>query len=380
MHARARFSIPSKASQMENSDMAADDWSLVVGINAYPELGDLNGPESDANDFYAWVTSASGGNVPGNQATLILSSQFNPASFTGANDAKPTVERVQQAFDDLVTKAQANQAAGQGLKVGRRLYLFFAGHGFAPVFDEVVLLMANATRIMAGYHIAGRLFANWYFRSGYFDEVVLFMDCCRESYPKAPLNVPPYIDITAPDAPVIGKRFFGFGSKWSKNSWERMMPDGKVHGVFSYSLLQGLRGAAADPTGNITATSLGAYLYNNMKTFLAPEDVADPDIAKEPDLYYDPNTGNVFIFATVVPEKIPVTIMLPTDATGKTVQILGDKFQSVVSQSVTAAMAPPGKWQVSLLRGTYMVQIVGSASQKVFEVTGTEQGGLCVNL
>jgi hypothetical protein len=63
----------------------------------------------------------------------------------------------------------AGEAHGDGAVVGRRLYLYFAGHGFAPTDTETALLMANATRTRGGHHIPGRSYAEWFYRAGYFN-------------------------------------------------------------------------------------------------------------------------------------------------------------------------------------------------------------------
>src|SRR5215218_7008866 len=117
------------------------------------------------------------------------------------------------------------------MAVGERLYLYFSGHGFEPVAEEAVLLMANATRRRLNYHVPGRVVANAFYRSGFFKEVILLMDCCRDSYPSAHLNVPPFITTTAAEAALDGKRFFGFGTKWSRKSRERVFGN-VTRGVF----------------------------------------------------------------------------------------------------------------------------------------------------
>ena len=43
--------------------MANDDWAVVVGVRLYPDLGDLDGPENDAQAFYDWLVAPEGGDV-----------------------------------------------------------------------------------------------------------------------------------------------------------------------------------------------------------------------------------------------------------------------------------------------------------------------------
>jgi hypothetical protein len=346
--------------------MGDKDWGIVVGVQVYPDLGDLCGPLNDAQAFTAWLTSPTGGGVPQEHTTEILSPNYQQRPKT-ATDAQPTVEAVEDALNRLDDLAQQNSQNGQGLHVGRRLYLYLAGHGFAPKLDEAALLMANATRIRLGYHFPGKLWADWFYRSGYFDEVLLFMDCCREDYPSAPLNFVPYRDVNDPDAVDRARHFYGFATKWSRNAREHAMQDGVVHGVFTAALLAGLNGGAAQPDGSITATSLSSFLYNNTKLFLSQADLTDADKAtiQEPVCDFDTATAESFVIATAAVSKYPVTIHFPQAAVGKKASILGDKF--AVVQATDAA---PADWQVTLLRGLYLVD-AGDGSQKTFEVTGT---------
>jgi hypothetical protein len=348
--------------------MAKEDWGIVVGVGVYPGLSNLDGPENDASAFYDWLVAPDGGAVPPEQVARILSSQFQPPAAT-ARDAEPTNLRVQYAFEDLQGVADANAKAGRPRRVGRRLYVYLSGHGCAPRFGDAALLTANATQLHAGYHILGKLYANWFLRSNFFDQAVLFMDCCRESYPQVPPSLPPWSDITGTDAVDKTRSFYGFGTKWSRLSRERVMEDGKVHGIFTWALMKGLQGAACDPaTGQINATTVGNYLYNNMKTFLTPDDLADPDVPKEPDLEYDNNPNNPIVLATLgaVP-RYSVTINLPANAAGKRVQVLDSKLQLV--DSVSAASPA---WQLQLTRGTYLAQVLELGLQTpAFEVTGT---------
>jgi hypothetical protein len=192
------------------------------------------------------------------------------------------------------------------------------------------------------------------------------MDCCRENYPSSPINPVGYGDITGANQ---GKRFFGFGTKWKKVSWERPMADGKIHGVFTSALLAGLKGAAADVnTSLVTASSLRNYLLNYMKDFLSPEDRQNPDIEEEPDVNDPDNAGDAMVFAQVAPPSYNVKIQMPAGAAGKTARVLsGSKFKLIASTTANGSL-----WTVPLPPGTYMAEIVGDGEGKVFDVRGTE--------
>src|SRR5438045_3103110 len=110
-----------------------EDFAFVVGLNDYPALGPLRGAQADARDFFAWVTDPQGGGIdpdqtrPDRPADLILSSLDAAGGLP--KPARSEVDDVLRKYDRI-----ANQRAQTGgpLKTGRRLYVFFSGHGFAP--------------------------------------------------------------------------------------------------------------------------------------------------------------------------------------------------------------------------------------------------------
>lgn len=351
--------------------MASHDWAIVVGIQCYPALGDLGGPENDAHAFCDWLRDPTGGDVPKEQVRLIVTSLWK-APFRSVSRAKPTEERIREALEELQDIAQTNAARTGQRRVGRRLYLYMAGHGFAPGDNKTALLMANATKQRVGppYHVLAEYTADWFYHAGYFDEIVLFMDCCREIYSVPALNMP-FKDEVAPDAVERVKRFYVFSTKWSRLSRELPLADGTIHGVFTTALLEGLRGKACAPHsgGQITTESLAEYLRTSMKAFLPPALLADPQVPKEPDI---PSFSNKFLVVTVPPAVYPVAIHLPPGSAGKEVQILSSQFSEVGH-----TIAVPPTWECTLERGFYMAQILADGLQKPFAVEGP--GGTDVN-
>ena len=105
----------------------------------------------------------------------------------------------------------------------------------------------------------------------------------------------------------------------------------------------GLHGQNNQLKAHVTAASLGNYLYNNMKNYLTPADLADPEIEKEPDLVYDRNAGQAFVFSVVDVPRFPVQIELPAAAPGQILQIRGDGFQVVFEK----ARPRPPWWSIS---------------------------------
>src|SRR5262249_43228949 len=149
-----------------------------------------------------------------------------------------------------------------------------------------------------------------------------------------------------PVPPNGARRFYGFATKYGKLAVERRI-DGAMHGVFTATLMDALNGGASEEDGRITGESLKAYLFENMKGFLTPEDLDDQDVAKEPDLYCEPPERQ-FVIATVPPQRYAVTIPLPAGSETKPRQLIGEqggqkfvKIAAAVADGTLAWQPPP---------------------------------------
>lgn len=350
-----------------------NDWAIAVGIGKYPDHGfeRLKGPELDAREFHSWVTSKAGGSVPKKQAKLIVSPAQMPKSVI---NAQPAAEQVQEFFEHLDTLARKRASK----MAGRRLYLYFSGHGFAPGQEEVGLLMANAARNRLKHHIPGKAWANLFFRSGYFEEVLLFMDCCRTNLPHSIPNPPSFTASDNPQAIKNGRRLFVFAAKWGTEARERMFNGKQTRGVFTVALLDGLRGRACAPgTSEVTANSLRSYFHNSMRTYLPEVALNDPSIPEEPDI--EPSQSPSADFTIVEVAKPPkfaggaptagstVRVLLSANAKGKKIRILN----GALTQEMVSGTAKPPHWKTVLPRGLYKAELQGVADSRLFEVKGT---------
>lgn len=321
--------------------------AIVVGIRQYAELPPtLEGPKNDAKMFYDWVIRHGG--VDKADAKLILGDEPPPAA---AVDARPTEEVLKYEFDCLEDEAVENNGCA-----GDRLYLYLSGHGFGQSLSDASLLMANATTQRPRHHIPGSLWADHFFSNGYFKEVILFIDCCRERYGMATLNGP---GNPMPVPPNGARRFYGFATKYGRLAVERPI-DGVMHGVFTATLMDALNGGASEEDGRITGESLKAYLFENMKSFLSPADLVDQDVAKEPDLYCEP-PEKALVIATVPPKSYYVTIPLPVGSEKRTRRLIGEQGGKKFVKIADAAADGTLQWQLKLMRGTYQLLLNGSS-------------------
>jgi hypothetical protein len=261
--------------------MPPDHYAVVIGISSYPKLGDpppadLKGPGVDADSVVTWLTGPGG--VPLKNISLIRSSDCNSPP-----DAAPTRDDIhEKTFLWLDKLAEANQAATGRRAVGARLYVYVSGHGFSPRFNQGCLLAGNAAERQYSANVFPSAWIDWLQDAGYFREFVLLMDCCMDRQVLTQPTPPPLDPIGTNTAP--GPSFVAFAASRPLKAVEKQIPeDGQNwHGIFTWNLLQGLRGAARNSRGNVTGASLANWLRQAQLGWLDDADRRSPDISKEP--------------------------------------------------------------------------------------------------
>jgi hypothetical protein len=293
-------------------------------------------------------------------------------------DALPAGGDIIKVFEKIRSRSKTNQENFIGSRVGRRLYIFMSGHGIAPgtfgnkLEKEAALLMCNVppdNKGAVGYHIPGGYTANWFCENDCFEEIFLFMDCCRD---------PTIVNAINMYFPGRGSkddttRFYALSTRWSRRSREKMF-DGKMRGVFTKTLLDALSGASAvnDPKGSgqtvITGRSLKNFLYSNINKEVDPQ-------FQEPDIDYFPkrNEGEDILVKNLGMSPLttfPVEIDATANAAGS-VTILDGNLNEVANALV---QNPPLKINFNLPIGKYLLMgTVDNLSKSVrFDILGTE--------
>lgn len=356
--------------------MAVDDFGIVVGITTYPDLGPLEGAERDALEFYDWLTSPTGGDVPLGSVTKIVSSTFQPVQPAPPAPPAPSVKlpayEVAQAFAALQAKA-FSPTTGIAKRLGRRLYVYAAGHGAGLPFqvdpdrNDAAFLLADASPFNAS-HVMARIHALYFLHAGIFDEIAVFMDCCRNDLSVSP-NYPSYVNAVAMDTLGRERRtFFAFATRWGLTAREKPF-NGETRGVFTTALIAGLNGAAANPDGTISSSSLRNYLLNHTKDLLTPDEQADPTIPKWPDVAAPEFE---LVFATVEPQRVTVSVTFPPEAANQSIQVRGGEGFRVLASGQTVAGVP---WVIpdGLARGGYLIEIPALDLKKDFTLIGNER-------
>jgi Caspase domain len=236
---------PSAASPLD----PAHDFALVVGVDHYPRFRSLQGALADATAFHGWVCDAAGGGVELARGRLITSTP---------SPATPIQDQIDEQLLELMTAADE-------LGGGRRLYFFFSGHGaMSPdeSGDDVALLLATWSKNLQRFALSSRSYSSELGGTGLFQELVIFLDCCRTAAVRA-VGRPPAITYEMTRARYPTRTFVAYAAEAGRPAFERR--DGEQHdlwqGVFTRCLLSILRRSP----GGIEARALKDQLEREVR-------------------------------------------------------------------------------------------------------------------
>lgn len=331
-----------------------DDHAVVVGINTYPGLSPLGGPCEDAILVRDWLLAADCGDVPVENIHLLLTTDFHPPEPGGVNDVHPVEDEVNALFRPLVIDGLT-----QG-RVGRRLYIYMAGHGFSDPgdMDSAALYAANAEMAFAP-HVAGTEYANWFRRNGVFDEIILVMDCCRTVTPMQSIRPPPLPNTSNPGRAAKVRTFYAYGSSWGAAARERLM-NGSVQGIFTTALLEAMRNARPNSKGWVTGQIVKDYVHNVIDQVAAGIEISPPEIrvdsSRDISFVARVQAPHLNVRATLVPHS-GAEMLVMNDGTGN---------------EVVRVACPDEQVEVALEPGLYKAFVDGTGRSQLFELVSDD--------
>lgn len=331
-----------------------EHYAIVVGINTYPDLGNLNAPVADAEAFYAWLRKPDGGNLQAQNIRLLRTTDFPVAEPPVADKAHPIPNEIDVLFQPLVMQGT------QG-RVGERIYIFMAGHGFSDPqnMDSAALYAANAQKLFP-YHVAVTEYADWLRRNGVFDEIILIMDCCRDINPVHTISKPALPTTEGSPRAAEVRSFYAFAVGWNQKARETMGDDGTYSGIFTRALLKALEITRPNDHGAITGQLLKDQIHNIIHSS------ANTIQLEPPEIKVDSQRDIIFIKREVA-GITPIQVTLEPH-TGQEVLVLfddtGELGRTVALNSTVTFPLKPGLYKVTVER---------SNRKKLFEVPGDEQ-------
>lgn len=257
--APARVSTSRASRALETGE--AKLWVLLIGVNQYDDeqLPSLRYPAMDCQGL-GFALSQAAAFFPRTSITLHCTGEMTAAIAAIAPPQPPHLSSIQQSLDLLVEKAEAQDT----------VLVYFSGHGVldSQASSQAVLcledtrtdaLETTGLRLQALLADLNRCAAR---------QQLLWLDAChsgsltlRGSKDMAAVQADPtpqLIEVLRQRARQ-SKGFYALLScDQQQRSWE--FPE-LGHGVFSYFLMRGLLGEAANPQGVIEADALYKYVY-----------------------------------------------------------------------------------------------------------------------
>ncbi len=242
MVAAARPVEPARTMPSSTTD-GSNAWAVVVGVEEYREkLPRATGAQADAAAFAEYATKTL--NVPPGNIKVLVGERASRADLTGA-----------------LTEWLPRNAT----KPGGRVYVFFSGHGAPDVNDGSAYLLpydANPTYIKSSGFSVKSLQDQLAALNK--QQAYVFIDACfsgvgdRTVLAEGTRPVVPVKEVAVVGSVVT---FAAAGATQTTGASD----DGQ-HGLFSFHLIAGLRGAAdGDADGNIEVTELQSYVATKVQ-------------------------------------------------------------------------------------------------------------------
>lgn len=228
-------------SKKDNALDKPKDYAVVIGISNYKKAKSflpLKGPTSDAKKFIE----------------LIKDDEVRVMAVGIKNDDTVTYKRIVKTFDELFAETV--------LKRGRRVYIYFSGHGFSVSPLDSSLIAADSPDDGEVLSLSSLALLEFIFASPFFDEIFLITDCCRKPNTKYTGRILPWIGIDGREIDPSGridlkKRYAAYGNGFGYDTEEAYDPTQETfRGIFSKtfeaSLLSGMKRFRPFTTDHLT--------------------------------------------------------------------------------------------------------------------------------
>ncbi len=296
-----------------------DDYALIVGINHYRDLNHLEGPENDLKAFEDWLVANDGGRLPRKNITVIRSTP---------DGRKPRVTDFWDWAEDLITEKSPHLDE----RIGRRLYLFLAGHGVGPSVNEAGLLTPRASMLHVEYFAATRC-ADFFRQAALFEEVILIMDCCRDFDAELPAPYLPLRRTVDAGAAHQVHPLYVYGTGFGRKSREKNFGT-YVGGVCTAALVEGLRRGNAQ--GRVTAEGLKAFVRRRVRELRVEGSDQEADVLVPVDF-------------TICEDMPPALVAITVSAPGAAVlRVLHSDFSPT---DILPVSLEAGRWSIEVEPG-----------------------------
>ena len=247
------FQTPqARASSLKNLPAKAKRFALVVGVDKYADtqISTLGGASNDARALAKALVEHAG--FPADQVVLLSSDQ--------PEERHPTRGNVLRRLSNLATVVPKDGLllfafAGHGMERGGQAFLLPSD---AQVSDDVTLLEQTAVNVLQ--------IKDWVRKTGV-RQVLMILDACRND-PAGRANADNPLTATYTrgfDFDVRNREVEAFVTLYATAIGHRAYEfKEKRQGYFTWALVEGLKGAAANERGEVTLDGLVGYLQERV--------------------------------------------------------------------------------------------------------------------
>jgi len=241
-------------------------WAVVVGVSKYDNASvrSLKYADRDARAFAEFLMDAAGGATPREQIFLLTSPEKDPTgqSTLVANDL-PTLVNLRSGLGEFVKNASSDD----------RLIIFLAGHGAGDTAKNLYFLTCDTDPA----HLAVNGYPMWDLKTAIeryvpCKEVLLLVDACHGGGAGEGLaslrdvSTDQMTSLKQSTSQASGKAVAFLGSSIGSEVSQEKESWGGGHGVFTWAVLEGLRGAADnDKDGSVSFLELWDYVDEHVK-------------------------------------------------------------------------------------------------------------------
>jgi hypothetical protein len=348
------------------------DYAIVVGIDKYSQLNQLTSAVDDAVEFIKWLRSENGANLKNDQ----IKEFYGDTAVSDPLDAKPIQKDIDRTLRDMGIKL--------GNPIGRRLYFYFSGHGFARTHDDIGMIMADASEESLNSNLGLRWYRELFRVVPYFQEVIFILDCCRETMPYDYETQPPTIgnikqlqnsflanNPTANPPAVLDLVILG-AAHAGKSLAAKSAQSDKKRGFLTQALLEALKGEpkAADADGNITPASVRQYIVNRVRELAGG--IQDTTEKKEQNPEIIDSNSDGIVFGSIKLPTINVEIKVDPTLQGDLILYDRDKETRITAADLSANGFV---WKIKLIKRTsppYFLENPDSGINKKLDLSKVE--------
>ena len=239
---------PAQGDQIKALPVSAKRWALVIGVDKYvdPQISPLKGSDNDARMIADALVRYSG--FPQDQVILLATNQ--------PTERQPTRVNILRRLSNLSTTVPKDGLllvafAGHGMERGGQAFLLPAD---AQISDQISFLEETA--------ISMTRVKQWIKDTGV-GQVVLLLDACRND-PGGRADAPNPLSnayVSSFNFDVRNREVQAFATVYATGIGQRAYEyTEKKQGYFSWAVVEGLKGGAANEKGEVTLSQLVKYV------------------------------------------------------------------------------------------------------------------------